>query len=525
MKKFLAFIAVLVLLVMIGALIFIARFDVDHYRPLIVKQLEAALGTPVQLEHLSLTWRQGLALRADGLRIQDPASLSGEALATVEQTSALVRVGPLLQKRLDIASVVLERPVIRLIKDAQGRLNAAGLAPVALPVSASSKAQASASATPSAPAGQSSSQISAKPPVTLNIERIEIKSGDLRFTDASLSPPMELHLTQIGVTITDLSPGKPSTIQAQAALGADLPNIHVKARVTPPDATQAGRLEGIELDVADIPLENVLPSFPSQAPQLRGRLTASFDGQVADLAPERITQSISGRTKIGLAHGVLMNVNILRSALDQLSMIPGLVEKLQAELPPEYLAKLEARDTPLSPFDTYISLDQGWVQFNDLTAGTDTAELAASGRASFQGLVQARGFLRITPALSEAIFRSVKELKGLANGKGQIEFPVMIEYPSPTVVIPDLQYIGQKVILSTTTEFLGELLRKQLAPESEQAPPAATTSGDQAPSTQGAPTPSASSENSPSESSLEFLLKRALDKALAPDQSNAPQQQ
>ncbi len=513
MKKFLIVLLILVVLAVAALGIFLATFDADRYRPLVVEQLQKALGTPVSLEHLSLEWHHGVALQAEGLRIQDPASPSGQPLAEVEDAQALVKIGPLLQKKIEIASVLLDRPRIRVTRDAQGKINATGLAPAAAPAAA---AQQPAAQQPAA-GGQ------APEPIAFSIARFEIRNGELTWQDAAVTPPMEVRVKAIRVVITDIAPGQPLTIQADAAVGADLPNAHVHGRVTLPDQRQAGRIDGLSVEITDLPIQEVAPRPKPGEPTVRGRLSLSFDGDLPDLTPERAIQTVSGSAKLNLQEGVLLNVNIFRSVLEQLSIIPGLVEKLQSELPPEYLAKLDERDTKLLPIDVAAQLKDGGLEFNDLAAGTDVLELSGSGRVNLlQRTVQSRPTLRFAQPISAIMVRSVKELNGLSDDKGRIAFPVIIDTSAQPPVLPDLNYIQKRLITTVTTDLLGDLLKRALGPEEEASPgpgqPAGAQPEQATPGSQQNPS-SSSSQSAPqpatTEDALGLLLRRAL-KEVAP---------
>jgi len=76
---------------------------------------------------------------------------------------------------------------------------------------------------------------------------------------------------------------------------------------------------------------------------------------------------------------------------------------------------------------------------------------------------QIRATLRIEPALSEALIKSVNELRGLANSRGELELPLTVQGRLPRVtVLPDLNYVASKVVATTVQDLLGEVLRKNL---------------------------------------------------------------
>jgi len=114
-----------------------AAFAASQFRPVMVRELERALGKPVRLEGLSLGWRGGVALRLKGFTVFEDAAAQGEPLIEMEAASALVEFWPLLRKEARVSSVVLLRPRLHVSRDAQGRINLLGRAAAAAPPAAS----------------------------------------------------------------------------------------------------------------------------------------------------------------------------------------------------------------------------------------------------------------------------------------------------------------------------------------------------------------------------------------------------
>jgi hypothetical protein len=309
-------------------------------------------------------------------------------------------------------------------------------------------------------------------------------------------PPTELSVNQLAVTVKNISPGNPLDIEAQGALASERQNFRLSGRVTPPSDTSTGSCERLKLTLEDVPLEQVLPSRPG-APQLKGRLSTILEGSAATLNPSQLTRALEGRGTVKLAEPMVANLNILREVFQRFEMLPGLVERLQARLPPEYQAKLSANDTVLSPLDISFEVGGGALQFGDLRVGTDDFQLAGAGRVGFDGTTMIRSTLRIEPVLSAALIRSVAELRGLTNRDGEMEIPLTIQGQAPQVaVLPDMNYLASKILVTKATDLLGELLRK---------------GGDQEPASQETDETASPQQTDPSVGSLlGNILQRAL---------------
>ncbi len=447
MKRALLIVLAVGLLVLLALAIFIATFDADRYRPQLVRALEEASGLGVRLDHLALGWHGGIALELQGLTVSEPAS-SAEPLLALDSANALVRLGPLLKRRVEVASVVLHRPRASLRRDRQGRV----LIPVPVPPAASEPSTAPASSGPSSAAMPSA--------VSFNIARLRIEDGTLHWTDAAAVPPFELWVKRVEAAVEDIAPGHPMDVRVQAAVGSDTPNLRFSGRLTLPEGAQAGSLQQVTLRVDRLALEQLLPDVPAGELQLRGRLSASLEGDAPSLEPAA-GAAVAARGTVRLDEPVMVNLNILREVFRQLSVIPGLLERLEERLPETDRAKLDARDTVLQSFDVPLELAGGSLRFSGLSLQSDTLGLSGSGSLGLDGAFSMHAILRIDPQFSEAIIRSVAELRALANAKGELELPLAIQgRASRIAVLPDVTYVASKVLTVTAVDAIGRLLRR-----------------------------------------------------------------
>ena len=457
MKRLFLVLAALLSLVLVAAAVFLATFDADRYRPQLVRLLEDASGLGVRLEHLSLGWRGGFALELQGLTVHESRAAVGEPLLELDSASALIRLMPLLQRRVEVGSVVLRHPSLRLARDIQGR--------VTVPIPAAAPA-------PAAGAGQP-----AGPSVSLNIASLHIEDGRLHWTDASAVPPMELWVKALDVTVAGIAPGQPMDIRARAAVGGEGPNVRFSGRLTLPGSTAApGSLKRLKLSVERLVLERIVPASASSGPHLQGTLSAELDGNLASLDPAALARAVSARGSVRLEDPVVVNLNILREVFRQLSMIPGLMERLEARLPETYRAKLEARDTVLQSFELPLELADGSLRFRDLSLQSDTLGLSGSGAVGLDGSLALQAILRIDPQFSDALIRSVEELRALTNAKGEMELPLAIQGRAPRImVVPDVKYVASRVLTTTAIDALGRFLQREAPSQEGQGQPQSTT--------------------------------------------------
>lgn len=448
MKKLLLAVFVVGALLVAGVAIVIATFDADRYRPQLISQLESALGRPVKLDRIALGWQGGLAVQLQGLAIYEDVAKQLEPPIQVDSAQALVRLWPLLRRDVQVSSVVLMRPRIRASRDADGRVSLMGLAAAASPAAAGSQ---------QATVGDTA--------VTFNIASLRITDGVLHWTDDALRPPVDLWLRALDVTVTNIAPGQAMDVEARGALNAQVQNLRVTGRITLPNAAQPGSVEQLKLAVERLPLEQFFSSAAPGEPQLHGQLSTTVEGAVPTFDPAQVMRSLSGSGRLMLDEPKLVNLNILRTVFERLSMLPGLVERLEARLPESYRAKLTASDTVLAPMDIAMRVEGGAVRFDEVELRTDTVALTGTGQVGLDGTLEVRSTLRVEPLLSQAIIQSVNELQALTNPAGELELPVVIRGRLPRVaVVPDVQYVASKVIATKAVDLLGDLLREKTAP-------------------------------------------------------------
>src|ERR1044071_1281917 len=127
MRKVIIGIAIVLLLVIVAAGIFVATFNPNSYRATIQTKLEEQLNRKIQLGDMSL----GLfppRFRVANLSIaEDPGFNSSPAFVQTGELSISVQLMPLLHKSVQVDSLTLMQPHVELIKNSQGTWNFASL--------------------------------------------------------------------------------------------------------------------------------------------------------------------------------------------------------------------------------------------------------------------------------------------------------------------------------------------------------------------------------------------------------------
>ena len=384
MKKILIVLAGLAALVILGMVIFLATFDADRYRPLIVTQLENALGQPVRVEHLRVAWHGGVAVDVQHPAIGEPDAATHEPLFEADTVSAVVKLWPLLKQRVEIDSL--------RIRNGSGRWN-----------------------------GRRVDHLSAD--AVVRPDRLEVRR-----------------------------------VQAAFAGGTIHGTGTVEQFTTTPQVTFDMSADSLQLDA-------LAPRRAPEDPHLAGLLSVSCKGTAQGRDPTILMQSVSGRGRVSMAQWKVANLNVLREVFQRLSVLPGLVERLQSRLPASYAEKLQANDKVFEPLDLPVTIEHGTVRVAALRLASTSFELQGTGqlRFNFNGALAAQATLRIAPDLSAALVRSVAELQYLANAQGRLEVPVMIQGTLPHVtIVPDVQYVASRLLATKAQELLGNFLQRAL---------------------------------------------------------------
>jgi len=237
MRKLGIAIAVIVVLLVVGALIVPRLIDANQYHEQIQAQLEKRLGRQVTLGKMKLGLFP-LAFDVETLTIaEDPHFAANRPFATAEKLAVSVELGPLLHKKVEVKSLKLDRPHIELLRDEQGVWNVASLghapgsapstpAPTPAPANtpASKKAaRRSRSAKPApqptpAPATSATTQPQPKEAAgQFSMANLFINDGQVAITDLQKHQSRAVY-DHIDLNLSDFAPNKQFSLKLTAHL-------------------------------------------------------------------------------------------------------------------------------------------------------------------------------------------------------------------------------------------------------------------------------------------------------------------
>lgn len=217
----------------------------------------------------------------------------------------------------------------------------------------------------------------------------------------------------------------------------------------------------ITVNVADLNIKEVVDQS-SQEVSLDGLVSfnAALEGQGLSSLSE--FKPAGGTADLNLTKGRLENINVLRIVLDKMSMIPDLVEKLEANLPEEYKAKLAQDYTELKVVKLDMIAQQGVFNINPADIETDVFVVTGNGTVDLSMNTEMQTKIFIAKELSGSMIKAVQELSLLADKDGRIVIPLMIEgkIPSNLTFMPDLEYLGRQLFAAEGREQLNKVLDK-----------------------------------------------------------------
>jgi AsmA protein len=238
------------------------NFLVRRNKDYLIRQAEQALGRKITMDEIDVTlWPVGA--RLVNFALADDPAFSADAFLSAKDLRVDVRLLPLLIGQFRLKGMVLESPLIAIVRDARGRYNFA------------SHAGDEKHDRASADRGKEASS-KKRDGALFSVASLNVSDGTLRYRD--LKNGGELTATQINLKVNDFEWDEPFVIQLEAAVMAAEHNLKFKSRVGPIAGTRDYRdvpLDGdIRADALDLGKVNTaLPQFRKALPE-----ALRFDG-------------------------------------------------------------------------------------------------------------------------------------------------------------------------------------------------------------------------------------------------------
>src|SRR5438876_1962895 len=214
--------------------------DANRYRPLVSAWAQEATGRSVRIGTIAFGLLPLPSLSVRPLAIAESARYPGRDMLTAESLSIRLGIIGLLRGRLTFRSIVLNRPTLTLVRDAQGRWNFDDLLARASAASSSVAASSQPGGAASAPGGIAASGIASGAP-GISIEEARARNGRILVYDDAVVPGRrsEVSLGPFDAAVTGWGAGRETRLELAAGLGRSV--LRSRARLL---ADGGERIEG-----------------------------------------------------------------------------------------------------------------------------------------------------------------------------------------------------------------------------------------------------------------------------------------
>ncbi|HKW86300.1 MAG TPA: AsmA family protein [Nitrospiraceae bacterium] len=384
MKVLLGISAVIILLVIIVILL---PFIVDlnqyqaQYRPII----EEALNRKIDLKDIRLTILPRIGVRIAGFTVLDDPSFSSGPFASLTSLDVGVKVMPLLSKRVEVEEITLRDPVITVIKNRDGILNASTLGKKGVP-----KPEGAAPA-PEPSATEGPLRILA----LLAVDRVSITGGKLTYRDFSQAKPAEYFLQDLSFLLKDVGLSKTPSLHL-ATLVQPL-NFPVKV-----DGTFGPLKETPDIEAMDLVIALGKTNLVVKGSAVSGDAKLTLTSPAINTVDLPLTLPLKKPVEVKDLH-VAAEVKGQQARVNSLSfqVFNGQV-KAQGGL---------TLGTPAAPFDSKVAI-QG-LQLGPVLEAIGTDKVSVSGSAATELALHGRGFSmpELTQALEGTAHVAIKDGK------------------------------------------------------------------------------------------------------------------
>jgi len=202
---------------------------VDNVRAYGEQYASEFLGREVQIAGTGFSWL-GPRIRMEGFTIGESDSFGDEPFAQFESFDLKLRLMDLIRLKISVEHIILSRPRIRVVRNAENRWNFDDILERINERSDST----SASLIPYYAAKSPGSDAIKAPPVDLQVDQIIVEDGELFFSDATSSRLAKgIAIQSMNLNLSDLSLDKPIRIRSSVGIGRKEADITFTGTVGP----------------------------------------------------------------------------------------------------------------------------------------------------------------------------------------------------------------------------------------------------------------------------------------------------
>jgi len=216
--------AALVLLLIIGALVFIATFDANEYKPLISDQVKQQTGRDITLEDIKPSVFPWLGLQLQQVSLSNAQGFTADKMLQVENIDVRVELMPLLKQEIRVDTLRIHGLTLNLEKDKNGKMNWDDI----LEKQSQSVKKTAQDNTPQKDPEEVTEQSQSDPLAALLINGVEVKEANINWRDQSSG--QNVSLQKFNLTTGAIRPAEmvPVTMQAMVKLTEPVVDLKIE---------------------------------------------------------------------------------------------------------------------------------------------------------------------------------------------------------------------------------------------------------------------------------------------------------
>jgi len=298
MRKLL--IALVVIIIAVVALLGYAVYNIDSligpYKDDLIAQAEQQTGRKVKLASVNVNIWGGIGVRLQDFAVsEDPAFGSGN-FVEAKNLQVNVKLLPLLSQKIEVSRIILNDPVINLVRNQRGVFNFASLSspgtatePKRTPPPAQKGQQRTSTQKPAGEptppkSPETGTGASSGPPLELVVSRLEISNGQLKYSDKQDNSNLELK--QLDLTVEDFSLDNPFRVLLAVAVLESKQNVNLDGMIGPIGASPKPDSIPInaKINITALSFDSLQKALPEVKRQMPKELQISGGMQAKDLA-------------------------------------------------------------------------------------------------------------------------------------------------------------------------------------------------------------------------------------------------
>lgn len=301
-------IALVVLIIAVAAILGYAIYNIDSlvgpYKDQIIAQAENQIGRKIQVDRLNVNIWGGIGVRFQDFSISENPAFGTGNFVQAKNLQVNVKLLPLLQRKIEVSSIILNDPTISIVRNDKGVFNFATLSAPAEAASeggqrapappegqpagrqreSKAPAEKPAAASPPAP-GAPESETGAPPQIPeFVVSQLRISNGQIKYADKRDKSSLELN--KLDLTVRNFSLNEPFNVALAVALLEGEQNVNLESTIGPlgtPIEPDAIPIEA-RINITSLSFDSLQKALPEIGRQMPGDLTLSGGMEAKDFA-------------------------------------------------------------------------------------------------------------------------------------------------------------------------------------------------------------------------------------------------